>query len=78
MVTLFQGRLDYGDTVLGDLKVKPTGTLLGDGLASTPAIAGAGDEHEYKYITKTTGEIIKLLEGSGRSQIGLRSWRQLK
>lgn len=72
------GKVDYGDTVLGDLKVKPTGTLLGDGLASTPAIVGAGDEHEYKYITKTTGEIIKLLEGGGHSQIGLRSWRQLK
>jgi type IV pilus assembly protein PilY1 len=64
--------------VLGDLQVRPTGTLLGDGLASTPAIVGASDGHEYKYITKTTGEIIKLLEGGGVNQLGLRSWRQLK
>lgn len=72
------GKVDYSDTVLGDLQVRPTGTLLGDGLASTPAIVGASDGHEYKYITKTTGEIIKLLEGGGVNQIGLRSWRQLK
>lgn len=55
----------------------PTGLFLGDGIASTPTIVGK-DDAELKYISKTTGEIAKILEGGATSQFGLRNWRQLR
>jgi type IV pilus assembly protein PilY1 len=63
-----------GDVVSGQT---PTGLKLGDGIASSPTIVGK-DDTELKYITKTTGEITKVLEGGATSQLGLRNWRQLR
>lgn len=60
---------------VGDGTKKPTGTLLGEGLASTPAIVGTDGGLEYKFISRSTGEITKLVEGGGSSQFGPRSWR---
>lgn len=74
--------IDSGDKISG---TNPVGISLGDGGASTPTIVGGGKDSggtniEYKYITKTTGELIKVLEGSGKNgaQLTLRSWRQLR
>lgn len=60
---------------VGDGSKMPTGTLLGEGLAATPAIVGTDGGLEYKFISRSTGEITKLVEGGGTSQFGPRSWR---
>lgn len=68
------GYVNTSDTVNSKY---PSGMKLGDGIASSPTIVGK-DETELKYITKTTGEITKVLEGGATSQLGLRNWRQLR
>ena len=65
------GRVDCSDTLY-------SGYGLGDGIASKPTIIGSDHGHEYKYITKTTGEIIKVIEGGAGPQFSLRNWRQLR
>ena len=55
-----------------------SGYSLGDGIASKPTIIGADHGLEYKYITKTTGEIIKVIEGGAGPPFSLRNWRQLR
>ena len=55
----------------------PTGVFLGDGIAATATIVGK-DEAELKYISKATGQIVKILEGGATSRFGLRNWRQLR
>lgn len=73
------GSVTASDTVTaGGVQKLPTGTYLGDGIASSPTILGSNkDGLEYKYITKTTGEVSVVLEGGGSNQLGVRSWRQL-
>ena len=68
------------NSVTSDDKVNtapPIGVFLGDGIASTATVLG-DEEKEHKYISKTTGEIAKVLEGGATSQFGLRNWRQLR
>jgi type IV pilus assembly protein PilY1 len=72
------GIIDDNDKINGSF---PVGVNLGDGGASSPAIVGddTKDNNEYKYITKTTGEIMKVMETSlGSSKLGMRSWRQIR
>ena len=67
--------VDSNDVVqVGDTTKMPTGTQLGEGLASTPAIVGS-EGIEFKFISRSTGEITKVIEGGGSSQFGPRSWR---
>ena len=63
---------------IGDASKMPTGILLGEGIATTPAIIGTDGGLEYKFISRSTGEITKILEGGASSQFGPRSWRILK
>lgn len=75
------GMVAANDTVnSGGKQVPPSGMSLGAGLASAPAIVGGADNSglEYKYITKSSGELMKVLEAGGAGRFGLRSWMQLK
>ncbi|AJE02823.1 pilus assembly protein [Geobacter pickeringii] len=75
------GMVASNDTVSsGGQQVSPSGMSLGDGIASAPAIvrAGGSSELEYKYITKSSGVITKVLEAGGGGLFGLRSWKQVK
>ena len=65
------------DKKVDDKDAAHNGLFLGDGLASTADILGK-DKEELKYISKSTGQIVKILEGGATSRLGLRNWRQLR
>ncbi len=61
-----------------DIQVPVSGVKIGEGVADTPGIIGAGNV-EYKYLSNSSGEIEVIKEaGGGADTLGRRSWRQIR